>query len=236
MRVVLRVAAALTMAAVAIVLLGFILYAPRVPSTTARVVAERQLALVLDPDERVTSTTPAIRRPLWRYFHPISGVLAATDRRLLWVGHAPRSLIEWSSSDPPVFEVVTWRYDSAFIAPTRVHLGVSPGLAVRSAPDAPALRFAVRRADADRRAAVIAVVEQRQAELREEAERERREQERLAELARQPVYHTVEPGDAVISIAQRYGITPDSLRKLNDLESDRLFVGQVLLVKPGAER
>ena len=234
MRVLLRVIAAVIMAAVAIALLGFVLYAPRMSTADARVAAERQMAMELDEGERITRVTPATRRPLWRYFHPIAGILAATDRRLLWVGLAPRSLVEWSASDPPVFEIVTWPYDSAFIAPTRVHLGVSPGLAVRSAPDARAVRFAVRRADEERREAVIATVEQRQAELRAEAERERMEQERLAELARQPVYHTVEPGEAVISIASRYGITADSLRALNGLTTDRLQVGQVLLVKPGS--
>lgn len=96
------------------------------------------------------------------------------------------------------------------------------------------MRFAVRSSDAQSRQAVLTTVERRQSELRAEAERERAEQERLAWLARQPVYHTVQPGDAVISIAQQYGLTPDSLRALNGLTSDRIRVGQVLLVKPGS--
>ena len=102
-----------------------------------------------------------------------------------------------------------------------------------AAPDAEATRFVVRSADASTREAVVATLERRQAETRAAAERERLEQERLAWLARQPVYHTVVAGDAVSSIAARYGLTPDSLRALNGLTSDRIRVGQELLVKPG---
>lgn len=225
---------ALLLVPVALAALGFVLYAPRHGASSARADAARELTLVLDDDERVANLTPATRRPLWRYFHPIAGVLAATDRRLVWVGVAPRSLIEWSAAEPPVFEIATWSYDSVVIAPTRVHLGVSPGLAVRAAPGAEAMRFAVRAADASTRREVLATLERRQAELRAEAERERAEQERLEFLARQPLYHTVQRGEAVISIAAQYGLTPDSLRALNGLASDRLQVGQVLLVKPGS--
>jgi hypothetical protein len=230
----LRTIVALLLVPIALMALGFVLYAPRSAISTSRTTAERQLAEVLDEGERVASLTPAIRRPLSRYFHPIAGVLAATDRRLVWVGVAPRALIEWSAVEPPVFDIASWPYDSAIVAATRVHLGVSSGLAVRAAPGAAATRFAVRAADAPTRTAVLTTLQRRQTELRAEAERERAEQERLERLARQPVHHTVQPGDAVISIATRYGLTPDSLRALNGLTTDRLRVGQVLLVKPGS--
>jgi hypothetical protein len=225
---------ALLLIAVALGALGFVGYAPRVSSTVARARAARQLAMVLEPGERLEATTPAVRRPLWRYFHPISGVLAATDRRLIWVGSIPRALIDWSEAGPPIYEISAWTYDSAIVAPTRVHLGVSPGLAVRAAAGAPVMRFGVRTIDVESRRRVVNTLERRQAAVRAAAEREREEQERAAFLARQPVYHTVAPGDAVSSIAARYGITPDSLRAWNGLTSDRIRAGQRLLVKPGS--
>lgn len=233
MRWLLRVLVALIVTPIALMALGFVLYAPRSATPASRAEAERQLTYLLDEGERVASMTPVIRRSPWRYFHPVAGVLAATDRRLIWVGVTPRSLIEWSAAEPTVFEVTTWPYDSTVIAPTRVHLGLSRGLAVRAAPTAEAMRFAVRPDDAETRRVVMATVERRQAEMRAQAERERLEQERLEVLARQPVYHTVERGEAVSSIAARYGLTPDSLRALNGLTSDRIRVGQVLLVKAG---
>lgn len=224
----------LLLAPVALVALGYVAYMPRSSPRVARAEAVRQLPFVLDEGERVAATTPAVRRPWWRYFHPVTGVLAATDRRLVWVGVAPRAVIEWSGTEPPPFEIAAWPYDSAVVTPTRVMLGVSRGLAVRDAPGGAATRFAVGAADAGTRQAVVATLERRQAEMREAAERERQEQERLAWLARQPVYHTVAAGEAVSSIAERYGLTPDSLRALNELTSDRIRVGQVLLVKPGS--
>jgi cell division protein FtsB len=233
-RTLLRTLLVLLLVPIALAALGFGLYAPRWSATSSRAEAARQLAHLLDDGERVASVTPASRRLLWRYYHPIAGVLAATDRRLLWVGVTPRALIEWSAAEPPVFEVASWTYDSAVVAATRVHLGLSSGLAVRAAPGAEPMRFAVRPADAGTRQAVLATLERRQTELRAETERERAEQERLAFLARQPIYHTVQAGEAVISIAAQYGLTPDSLRALNGLTSDRIRVGQVLLVKPGS--
>ncbi|HUF30419.1 MAG TPA: LysM peptidoglycan-binding domain-containing protein [Gemmatimonadaceae bacterium] len=234
MRTLLRVITALLLVPIALATLGFALYAPVLPVRVARSMSARQLAMVLDEGERLERTTPALRRPLWRYFHPIAGLLAATDRRLIWVGVEPRAIIEWSGEEPSRFEIRDWSYDSVVVADTRVHLGVSRGLAVRASPDAGALRFAVRPVDATTREAVIATIERRQAEVRETAERERIEQERAAFLARQPVYHTVQRGEAVSSIAVLYGLTPDSLRALNSLTSDRIIVGQELLVKPGA--
>lgn len=232
MKSLLRVLAALLLVPVALATLGFVLYAPVLPVRVARAMSARQLAMVLDEGERLERTTPALRRPLWRYFHPIAGVLASTDRRLIWVGVAPRAIIDWSGGKEPTrFEIRDWSYDSLMVADTRVHLGVSQGLAVRASPEASALRFAVRGVDAPTREAVVAAIDRRQEEMREAAEQERIEQERAAFLARQPVYHTVVRGEAVSSIAARYGITTDSLRLLNGLTSDQIRVGQELLVK-----
>lgn len=233
MKALLRLLAPLLLVPVALATLGFVLYAPVLPVRVARAMSARQLAMILDEGERLERTTPALRRPFWRYFHPIAGVLAATDRRLIWVGVAPRAIIDWSGEEPTRFEIRDWSYDSLVVADTRVHLGVSQGLAVRASPEASALRFAVRPVDAPTRESVVAAIDRRQEEMRIAAERERIEQERAAFLARQPVYHTVERGEAVSSIAARYGITPDSLRVLNGLTSDRIRVGQELLVKPG---
>jgi len=44
--------------------------------------------------------------------------------------------------------------------------------------------------------------------------------------------HTVVSGDTMYSLAKKYDISVDTLKELNGLESDQLFVGQILFVKP----
>ncbi len=45
------------------------------------------------------------------------------------------------------------------------------------------------------------------------------------------VKYVVEAGDSLWKLSQRYGVTVDSLRQLNGLNSDMLYVGQHLLIK-----
>lgn len=217
---------------VALAALGWTAFTPRRSASRARAVATQQLPLVLDPGERVEATMEASRREAWRYFHPTAGILAATDRRLLWIGVVPRGMIEWSGAEPPIIETASWMHDSVVIAPTRLLIG-GRGLAIRAGPGAPATRLAVRGDPGAERPAVLTVAERRQAALREQAERERLAQERAAWLARQPAYHTVAPGEALISIAAQYGLSPESLQALNGLPTSRIRSGQRLLVKPG---
>jgi membrane-bound lytic murein transglycosylase D len=52
-------------------------------------------------------------------------------------------------------------------------------------------------------------------------------------LIKAPLYYIVRRGDALFSISRKFDTTPDSLRKWNQLEGDRVKIGQRLLVKPG---
>lgn len=44
------------------------------------------------------------------------------------------------------------------------------------------------------------------------------------------VTYVVEPGDAVSSIAERYGVPADVIREANGITNDEIFVGQVLRI------
>ena len=44
-------------------------------------------------------------------------------------------------------------------------------------------------------------------------------------------YYTVQKGDTLYSIANKYGLTVNELKKLNNLTSDNLSVGQSLIVE-----
>ncbi|HEU4564334.1 MAG TPA: LysM peptidoglycan-binding domain-containing protein [Gemmatimonadaceae bacterium] len=227
---VVRALAWLAIAIPSLVALGVALYAPRMGPRTSQRLAQRELRLMLDRGETVERSAPVARHHWWRYFHPTYGVLAYTDRRLLWVGAVPRALIEWNADEPVAFETRSWAHDSVSIASATVMWGSARGIALVSRDGREPFAVAGGAWPAVRE--VRATLERRQAVLRADAERERQRQEYQAWLARQPVYHIVRPGDAVISIAALYGLTPDSLRALNALPGDRIRIGQRLLVRP----
>jgi len=52
-------------------------------------------------------------------------------------------------------------------------------------------------------------------------------------LINEPLYYVVKRGDALFSIARRFGSTPEQIQQWNHLEGDLVKIGQRLLVKPG---
>src|SRR5919202_1833819 len=158
---------------------GWMLYTPRLSAAAAERMAQRELALVLDPGETVEQSAHVSRRLWWNYYHPIRGVLAATDRRLIWVGVVPRGILERDPDEPPAFDVKTWAYDydadSVSARPARIFPGATRGIAVASPADRAA--FAVAGREWPHVTQVTGVLNRRQAALREQAERERQTQE-----------------------------------------------------------
>jgi len=67
---------------------------------------------------------------------------------------------------------------------------------------------------------------------RREAERERKLRAAVADVIRQPLYYTVKRGDAIFSIARKFDATDTQIREWNQIEGDRIRIGQRLLVKP----
>ena len=49
--------------------------------------------------------------------------------------------------------------------------------------------------------------------------------------AQEVVYHRVQPGETLFSIAQKYGLTLQEIKALNQLTSDKIIIGQKLIVK-----
>jgi len=68
---------------------------------------------------------------------------------------------------------------------------------------------------------------------RKDAAAERKLLAAVDALIKEPLYYKVKRGDALFSIARKFDTTPDQLRQWNQLEGDRVKIGQRLLVKPG---
>lgn len=196
----------------------------------AREVANAELAAELDPGEHVLARSYVSQRNWWDNFRESFGVLAATDRRLLFVGVPPAPWVRGSGRDgPPELRAQSFPYDAPFTADTRrLLLGMVPGVVVRTtAGDVP---FLVPRGERQHARDIERVVERALVARTEAAERDQ-----LSRVAPPPpaaVYgtHRVSPGEAVTTIARRYRTTPDVIRQLNRLPNDRIRIGQRLRV------
>jgi hypothetical protein len=235
--------------AVVLSLAQIALHAYRADPRDARVFAERELRLtLLRPNERVAASVTVWQRPLIDYFRATRGILVVTEAppdtahpvggRLIYLGLQPRDPLSPADA-PPTFDQREWPIDTLVrLEPTRTFFYVAHALAV-AAPREPRLVLgypAGATADAE---AVRGTVAKKYAALRaigwqRREERRARDRARLAQVyeGRRAWYHTVKRGEALSTVATRYGATPDQIRLWNNLVGDRIKVGQKLLVKP----
>lgn len=194
-------------------------------------IANREIDFLLQRGESVQHRVPVMRRHWWDYFRTTHGVLAATNRRLLYVGVPPEELLS-RESEPRELEENAWMYDALREAQRSRSLpGTRPVVALAATGTRD--RFFVERRDAGRLDTILTVIRVRQAELLAMQEAERRAVEVSAAAARRPIYYLVQAGESLELIATRYGTTVDSLRVWNALTGDRIQAGQRLLVRAG---
>ena len=212
---------------------GYLLMVRHVDPGSARSAMMAELANVpLSPGETIEKSVAVYSRSPWDYFRSTHGVLAATSYRLLLLTVPPADRFS-GEVERAVVERRTFPRDTITRLDTgRVMPGLMRGVVLRRGgtrialavqdEEWPSLRVVVRTVVA-RRDSIVA------------AGKTARRMRVLAEqVARQPVWYTVRLGDALTTIATTFNTTPERLREINRLTSDRIRVGDSLLVKPGS--
>ena len=224
-------------------------HAARADPRDATLYAMRQLKLsVMRPGESLRATVSVSQRPAIDYFRATRGILVLTDApgdsvhpvggRLIYLGLQPRDPLSPADA-PPTFDQREWPIDTLVsVTPTRAFLLLSRALRITS-PHEARLTLAVSSASPKEVNALQQQLATKYAALRVvgwQRREARRARDRATAVAigegRRAWYHTVRRGEALASIARMFDTTPEELRALNQIEGDRIRIGQRLLVKP----
>jgi hypothetical protein len=212
---------------IAAVIAYLITLRPDVPG--ARKLARSELLVLLEPTEKVQAAAWARRREWWDGFRETYGILALTDRRALFVGIPPRELIT-PERGPQQFVILQVARDASLRARrSRVDLGTVAGVTIENDRD----RLAFASNDGAGVDSVLTDVTRGRRSDAAEVELTRRTRAYEQRVSEQAVWHVVAAGDALASIAARYGTTETQLVELNQLSSTTIKIGRRLLVKQG---
>ena len=210
---------------------GYTLWQRHLDPVSAQSILSRELATyALEPGETVRASAFLYWRSPLSYFRSTHAVLASTDRRLLLLTLTPPDPLtrEAETTLPTIRDLpkdTTVRLDTG-----RVMFGLAKGVTIvgRDVSD----RWAARDDQWAQLTAVISDLSGVQRAMREDGEAIRLARLASVERARQPIWHIVRRGEALGSIAEQYGTSPERLRELNRLSGDRIRAGDSLLIKP----
>jgi LysM repeat protein len=182
--------------------------------------------------EKVESKAKVFMRRPSDYYRGANGVLYATNDRLIFIGVAPGSKFE-SEDSPPLIVSQEFPNDTLLsMNTTRLYFLTAHGVRL-SHPGVARGEFAALSEQVPALDSLVDYVNSVHAKQRQDAAAEQRLRAAVAALIAEPLYYTVKRGDALFSIARKFDTNPDQLRAWNQLEGDRVKIGQRLLVKPG---
>jgi LysM repeat protein len=210
---------------------GYFFFMRHVDAPKAWAAADRELqGGMLHFGEKVERRARVfVRRPT-DYYRGANGMLYATNDRLIFIGIAPGSKLE-SEDAPPVVVSQEFPNDTLLqMNPGRLYFLTAHGVRV-SHPGVVAGKFAALGDQAAALDSLVGYVNSIHQTQRRAAAEERRLRQSVAALIKEPIYYTVRRGDALFSIARRFETTPEQIQKWNQLEGDRVKIGQRLLVK-----
>ncbi len=216
---------------IALLAFGYFFFMRHVDAPKAWAAADRELqGGMLDFGEKVERRARVFMRRPSDYYRGANGMLYATNERLIFVGVAPGSKME-NEDAPPVIVSQEFPNDTLLqMRPARLYLLTAHGVRV-SRPGVQPGQFAAISGQAAALDSLVDYVNSAHETQRREAAAERRLRQAVAALIKEPIYYTVKRGDALFSIARKFETTPEQIQKWNQLEGDRVKIGQRLLVK-----
>src|SRR6266404_63622 len=216
---------------VALLLFGYFFFMRHVDAPKAWVAADRELqGGMLHYGEKVERRAKVFMRRPSEYYRGANGLLFATNDRLIFVGVAPGSKFE-SEDAPPVIVSQEFPNDTLLdMNPRRLYFLTAHGVRVTH-PGVPRGEFAALSGQEPALDSLVDYVNGIHATQRREAASERRLRNAVAALIKEPIYYTVKRGDALFSISRKFEATPEQIQQWNQLQGDRVKIGQRLLVK-----
>ena len=217
---------------IGLLLFGYFFFMRHVDAPKAYVAADRELGGgMLHYGEKVERKARVFMRRPSDYYRGANGMMYATNDRLIFIGVAPGSKFE--SEDAPAM-ILSQEFPNDTLLrmdPRRLYFLTAHGVRV-SHPGSPRGDFAAVRGQEANLDSLVDYVNGVHDSQRKAAASERRLRAAVAALINEPIYYTVKRGDALFSIARKFETTPEQIQQWNQLEGDRVKIGQRLLVKP----
>ncbi|MFI5238787.1 MAG: LysM peptidoglycan-binding domain-containing protein [Gemmatimonadales bacterium] len=231
-RFVKRLVIGLVTLVVVIAAVGFLFLTRQVDPHSAWNYAQRELdGGMLHYGELPMRVARVYRRRATSYFRAANGLLLATPERVIFVGLEPRDKL--AGADAPATILTSEFPDDTLLSATTRRVFALSAHGIVLSRGARTESYAAARGYEDQLDSLVGYVHARQREIQAAAAQDRRLRAQLAELLQQPLYYVVERGDAISTIATRFGASPEEIRKWNNLPGDKVRIGQKLLVRPG---
>lgn len=226
----------LLVVAAGIMLFGYAVFMRHVDARGAWRSAARELnGGMLHYGERVDKFAKAFQRRPTDYYRASNGLLVATNDRVIFVGIAPSDKLENEDAPATILQYDFPNDTMLTMKMERLYFLTAHGVRVTH-PSRGTQLFAASRGDEAALDSLIDHVNRRLDAQRVEAIRERRIRAGVQALIDQPIYYVVRRGDAISSIAKRFDTTPEYIKKWNNLTSDKVRIGDRLIVKAKGPR
>ncbi len=235
-RFVKRFVIGISLVIVTLAVVGYTVFMRQVDARGAWRAAARELnGGILHYGERVERFAKAFQRRPSDYYRASNGLLVATNDRVIFIGITPGDKLENEDAPPSILQYEFPNDTILSIDRERLYFLTAGGVRIRHG-DGPMREFAASRGDDAALDSLVEHVNRRIAAQKAEAAREQRLRTAVAKMINEPIYYVVRRGDAISTIAKRFDATNEEIKRWNNLPSDRVRIGDRLIVKAEGPR